>query len=118
LLYPSSTGDPLDFRVRNARVLADLTEHVLTVNKLQVAAPEALEVQPKPLKFSTRTFRHDLNDLGLRQACCILETLANSVPSPRPSDDELHLGKVREFAVVDIDGELESEEIAERRIAA
>ncbi len=57
-------------------------------------------------------------DVGVAQPVHVGKALARTVASARASDDEVHLGEVRDGAVVQIDRELKREEVAERRVPA
>jgi hypothetical protein len=104
--------------VDDARVLVDFTEEVLAIDKVERPPPEGLKGKPKPLELRARALGDYANDVVLVEVGCIAETLPNAIARPRASYDEIHLRKVEDLAVVQIDGELEREKVPERWVAA
>lgn len=107
-----------DLWVRDARVLVGLAKEILAVDELERTLPtQLLEAQPETLELIVRSFRHHADDLRLRQAGRVCEAFGDPAASAGACHDEVHLGKVGQRAVVQVNRELESEEASERRVA-
>src|SRR4051812_49233167 len=114
---PLFDAGPPTFRcglwVHYARVLIDLAEQVLAVDRLERPSPKAAEAESQPTELLLGQLRHRVDDLVLRHAAGVAEALLNPAPCAGPRDHELGLLKARELAVVQVDGELERQEVSQ-----
>ncbi|HEU4730646.1 MAG TPA: hypothetical protein VFT22_22270, partial [Kofleriaceae bacterium] len=68
----------------HSRILADLAEHVLAVDKLKRSPSTQLaELKAEPFEFGVGMLRHILDDLRVAQATCIREALGNPIARTR-----------------------------------
>ena len=99
-------------------VLVDFTEQVLAVDQLQPAAVDAREAQAQPSELFGLCVAHVANELCFGSSSSVAEAFADSVPRAGSSDNEVHLVKVDQGRVVDVDDQLVREGVAETRMAA
>jgi hypothetical protein len=102
--------------MKNACIFVDLAEEILAVNELEWSSPQCGKRETQAAKLSVSHFGDCANHISIVKAVCIGETLPNSATSAWAGLDELHFRKIQHLAVVQIDGELKGEEIAQRWI--
>lgn len=64
LLDPCSTAYPLDLRMGDPSILGNLTEEILSIDRLKPAAEQSVELEPETAEFALLALYHLKNDFG------------------------------------------------------
>jgi hypothetical protein len=104
--------------VNHPRVLVDLAEQILAVDQLERPSPQLLERQAGARKLGVRELGDRPDDIGVVESSRVREALRDAIACAGTRCHEVHLRKIDDLAVVEVDGELKREEAAQRRVAA
>ena len=104
-------------RVVDPRVLVDLAEEVLAVDRLEAPSPQRLELESQPLELHLLTVDHQLDYRPVGQPGLVGEHLVDSVPGSGAGRGELALGEIGNRAVVHVGRVLVRQEVADSRVA-
>src|SRR5262249_40430700 len=104
-----------ELRERDARVLVELAEQVLAVDRVERTAKKILPIEAEPAELVLLTVDHLRDEVLGRAIAEVVEHLPKSPNRAGPRDREAVLGELEMRRVVEVDRELVGHEVADQR---